>query len=347
MKIKDFRINNNYDPYIIAEIGVNHEGSISKAKEMIESAASAGANSAKFQSYKAHKIASKNSPAYWDTNKEKTKSQFELFKKYDSFSENDYIDLADHCKLHNIDFMSTPFDLEAVDFLKDLIPAIKIASADITNIPLIKKCSTQGKPIIFSTGASTLAEIENAINISRECGATEIAILHCILNYPTPASNANLIMIKNLKRIFPDVYVGYSDHVPTGEGLGALEMATLFGASILEKHYTFDKTLPGNDHYHAMDESDLKKFIKKLKVYKEMLVSQVNHLELQKSAILNARRSIVLNRSVTKGEVITEDMLIMKRPGLGISPIHYDEIIGKNIVNDLEEDSLLSWEDIK
>ena len=347
MKIKNFRINNNYNPYVIAEIGVNHEGSISKAKEMIESAASAGAHAAKFQSYKAHKIASKNSPAYWDTNKEKTKSQFKLFKKYDSFNDADYIDLADHCKMHNIDFMSTPFDLEAVDFLKDLMPAIKIASADITNIPLIKKCSLQGKPIIFSTGASTLAEIENAINISRECGATEIAIMHCILNYPTPLSHANLILIKNLKRIFPDVEVGYSDHVATDEGLSALEMATLFGASILEKHYTFDKTLPGNDHYHAMDESDLKIFIEKLKVYKKMLVSEASHLELQKPAILNARRSIVLNRSVTKGEVITKDMLIMKRPGSGISPIHYEDIIGRYIINDLEEDSLLSWEDIK
>ena len=154
--------------------------------------------------------------------------------------------------------MSTPFDLDAVDFLNPLMPAFKVASADITNVPLIRKCAKQGKPLIMSTGAATLAEIEFALQTAKDAGATEISILHCVLNYPTPEENAQLGMIEVLKRVYPEQIIGYSDHVCPDETISALEVACLKGACILEKHFTHDKTLPGNDHYHAMDKEDLK-----------------------------------------------------------------------------------------
>ena len=169
-KIGDFQVGDYLNPYIIAEIGVNHEGSMALAKKLILEAKNGGAHAAKFQSYKAEMIASKHSPAYWDQTKEPTDSQYKLFQKYDAFGEQEYIELAQYCKELGIDFMSTPFDLQAVDFLAPLMPAFKIASADITNVPLIRKCAAQKRPLIISTGAATLPEIEFAVQTAKEAG---------------------------------------------------------------------------------------------------------------------------------------------------------------------------------
>ena len=174
--IGNFKLDNVYNPYIIAEIGVNHEGDLSLAKKLIKQAAIAGAHAAKFQTYKAETLASKNSPAYWDKSKEKTNSQYALFKKYDGFDHKEYKELANYCSKCNIDFLSTPFDLEAVDLLGDLVPVFKIASADITNIPLIRKCAKYKKPIIMSTGASSLEEISNAVNEIYNAGNKKIVL---------------------------------------------------------------------------------------------------------------------------------------------------------------------------
>ena len=188
-------------PYIIAEIGVNHECSLKKAKKLIDLAASSGANSAKFQTYKAEKLASKYSPAYWDMKKEKTSSQYVLFKKYDKFNHFHYKELYKHCKKRKIEFSSTPFDEEAVDFLNPFLKFFKIASADINNLPLLKKVASKKKPIILSTGASNVSEIKFAINYLQKFGCKEIVIMHCILSYPTSDENANLDMISDLKKI--------------------------------------------------------------------------------------------------------------------------------------------------
>lgn len=345
--IGNHMVGDSLNPYIIAEIGVNHEGCLEKAKELIDQAARGGAHAAKFQSYKANKIASKNSPAYWDTNKESTDSQYKLFQKYDSFGETEYLALAEHCKKAGIDFMSTPFDLDAVDFLAPLMPAIKVASADITNVPLIRKCAKTKLPLIMSTGAATLPEIEFAVNTAKEAGAENISILHCVLNYPTPEENAQLDTITTLKRVFPDLVIGYSDHVVPDETISALEVAMLKGASILEKHFTHDKELPGNDHYHSMNEKDLSKFVNKVNTYKRLLGIETKSIKHEDAARLHARRSIVANVDLKAGSVITEGMLIAKRPAHGISPIHWDEIVGKELLKDVAEDELLSWTDVK
>lgn len=345
-KIGSLHVENPLKPYIIAEIGVNHEGDIELAKRLIDEAAEGGAHAAKFQSYKAGKIASKNSPAYWDQTKEPTESQFKLFQKYDGFGEDEYVALAEHCKSKGIDFMSTPFDLDAVDFLSPLMSAFKIASADITNIPLIRKCASQGKPLIMSTGASTLPEIEFALQAARAAGAQEIALLHCVLNYPTPEENAVLAELETLARTFPGCVIGYSDHVVPDKTISALEVAVLKGSCILEKHFTHDKGLPGNDHYHAMDKEDLKAFNLKLQTYGRLLNDgeKGKNLEKEAAARLHARRSIVAHIDIKKGEVLTEDKLIAKRPGHGISPIHWDELIGMTALVDIEEDALIKWQ---
>jgi N-acetylneuraminate synthase len=247
-------------PYVIAEIGVNHEGSMSLAKRLIDLAKEGGADAAKFQSYKAETLASKYSPAYWDTSKETTSSQFQLFKKYDSFGPSEYKELALYCDQVGIDFLSTPFDLQAVEFLDPLVPFFKIASADITNVPLLRRVAEKKKTVVLSTGASTVQEIQGALTILQDGGAKSCALLHCILNYPTLDHNAHLKMIQGLKEKFPEFLVGYSDHTLPDSEMTSLFVAYMLGAVILEKHFTHDKNLTGNDHYHAMDVVDLKKF---------------------------------------------------------------------------------------
>mgnify|MGYP000255213890 CR=1 FL=1 len=188
------------NPYVIAEIGVNHEGSLERAKEMIDQVARAGGHAAKFQTYKAATLAAKTtSPAYWDQTKEPTSSQFELFQRWDNFGPAEYAELAAHCKLRGIDFMSTPFSLDAVDMLAPLQKSTKVASADLTNIPLLRKIAKTNTPVIMSVGASSYEEIENSLNVLLEAGAPSVTLLHCILNYPTPQENANIGQIKKLQ----------------------------------------------------------------------------------------------------------------------------------------------------
>lgn len=338
------------NPYIIAEIGVNHGCDMNLAKKMIEEVARAGGHAAKFQSYKADKIAAKNtSPYYWDINEEPSTSQHSLFQKFDKFGEREYKELADHCIKCGIDFMSTPFDLDAVDYLDELVPYFKIASADITNIPLLRKVAKTGKPIIVSTGASKLGEVDRALEVLNDAGAKDISLLHCVLNYPTPKENAQMALMDKLKRIYGDqCSIGYSDHVkPDDNGdMPVLEMATLKGATIIEKHYTYDKTLKGNDHYHAMDESDLSKFCEKIKSYNLLFGNEQRDLDLESKAIANARRRIIVNESVSSGTKITEEMLVALRSCEGIEISFWDDVIGKKLSRNVEKEAPLNWSDL-
>lgn len=347
MRINKREIGPDSPPYIIAEIGVNHGGSMELAKRLIKEAAEGGASAAKFQSYKAGTIASqKNSPAYWDLSKEATTSQFELFKKYDAFGPKEYEELARCCAAEGVDFLSTPFDLAFVDALSPLMPVFKIASADITNVPLLRKIARTGKPVMLSTGASTLPEVEYALSVLRANGCTEIALLHCVLNYPTKVDAAQLGMITTLKRVFPDCLTGYSDHVAPDETISSFEAAYLLGAVILEKHFTHDKRLPGNDHYHAMDKTDLARFCEKAEMYRSLIGKGGKDLSLEQGARLHARRSIFSSRPLKKGEVFTEENLIAKRPGHGISPVFWDDVVGKKASSDIAEDELILWKHI-
>jgi sialic acid synthase SpsE len=334
-------------PLVIAEIGVNHEGSLQRARELINLAREGGADAVKFQTYKSERLASRYSPAYWDRSKEPTATQYELFKRYDTFDEEDYVSLADLCRKTGIEFISTPFDEIAVDFLAPLLSCFKIASADITNLPLIRKMAHWGKPTLLSTGASTVEEIEEAILTLRLGGCTEIALLHCVLAYPTPYEQANLNMIEGLRHRFPDHIIGYSDHTEPDDAMTVLVTAYLKGARLLEKHFTDDKTRPGNDHYHAMDVEDLKRLNQKIATIRVLEgQTEKSPVKVEENARRYARRSIVLTRPVGKGTIIDKSMLACKRPGTGISPVFWDRLIGMRAARDLDADQLIQWEDL-
>lgn len=335
-------------PYVIAEIGVNHEGSLDQAKRLIELAKQGGADAAKFQAYKADTLASRHSPAYWDTSKEPTASQHQLFGKYDGFGPQEYVALAEHCRRTGIDFVSTPFDDAAIEFLDPLMAYFKVASADITNIPFLRKVAAKGKPVVLSTGASTLGEIGCAVDALARAGCKDIALLHCILNYPTANSDANLRMIKGLGRAYSEHMVGYSDHTLPDDAMTSLVTAHLLGAVIIEKHFTHDKTLPGNDHYHAMDSRDLARFVALVDRIHTLLGTSEHKAPIASEEIArrNARRSIVLARQVAAGHRLETADLTYKRPGTGVSPAHWDEVLGRPVGRALQADDVLQWEDL-
>jgi len=334
MKLKElFNTINPYEnrlhkPYVIAEVGVNHEGSMKLAKRLVDEAKEGGADAVKFQSYKAETLASKDSPSYWDTNEEPTTSQYELFKKHDSFWIDEMQELKNYC--------------DSADFLNDMMDVYKISSSDLINKPFIEYLCKFNKPIILSTGASSLYEIQEAVSWIEKYG-NPLALLHCVLNYPTPDENANLGMILDLRVKFPQYIIGYSDHT-LPKDMKVCEMATMLGSVIIEKHFTHDKTLPGNDHYHAMDKEDLKLFRKNLERTFNILGSfKVEALEDEAPARANARRSLVAAKDIKTGQIITEDDLTFKRPAHGVSPKFIDEIIGKIAINNIEEDTVIKW----
>ena len=333
-------------PYFIAEVGVNHEGSMKTAKRLVDDAKKGGAHAVKFQSYKAETLASKHSPAYWDTTKEPTESQFKLFKKHDSFWKNEMYELKNYCDEVGIEFMSTPFDVESAGFLNDMMDVFKISSSDITNKPFIEYICSFGKPIILSTGASDLEEVHDAVNWIKPFNVP-LALLHCVLNYPTPDKNANLGMITGLKEAFPENIIGYSDHT-LPKDMKVCEMATMLGAVIIEKHFTHNKSLPGNDHYHAMDKVDLKLFNENIDTTFEILGSfKIKALEDEEKSRLNARRSLVAVKDIPKGKIISKEDLTFKRPAHGISPKFIDEVVGKIATIDIHEDTVLKEDMIK
>lgn len=340
-------------PYLIAEMGVNFYDTakalnispLDAAKMYIDRAAEAGIDCAKFQSYKAGTIVSKNSPAYWDTTKEPTKTQYELFLKHDSFGENEYRELCNYAHQKGMDFTSTPFDYASADYLQDMVDFYKISSSDLSNLPFIRHIGLKGKPVYMSVGAAYLSEVDEAVRTLKEAGCQDIVLLHCVLSYPTAPKDANLRVIETLKRVFPDVRVGFSDHVAPDETMMTLATAYLLGAEVIEKHFTLDKTLPGNDHYHAGDPEDFKKAISNFKWIDTVLGNEKKTvLDCENVPRREARRSLVLTRDMKAGEVIGERDIMAKRPGTGVSPKFTDIVIGRAVKQDLPEDTVLTWE---
>lgn len=335
---------------LIAEIGVNYYDIAKKhdilpmeaAKLMVKEAKDAGIHAVKFQTYKANTLASKNSPSYWDTNEEATTSQFELFKKFDSFSFNEYKELADYCNELNIEFLSTAFDVESADYLYDLMNVYKISSSDLTNSPFVEHQAKKGKSILLSIGASDKDEIDRTLEVIKANNDQPVVLLHCVLEYPTPFEHANLNRIVKLKEEYPTLIIGYSDHTKPDFHLDVVKTAYNLGALVIEKHFTLDKTLPGNDHYHAMDPKDAKKIVEGVDFIRSIRGSyEIKFLETEKLSRLNARRSLVAKIDIKSGEIITKQMLTFKRPGTGISPSEIDKIIGKIAKKDIKEDTTL------
>jgi sialic acid synthase SpsE len=336
-------------PYtLIAEIGVNHENNLDTAKRLIELAKEGGAHSAKFQAYKAKTLASRNSPAYWDTTKEPTRSQYELFLKHDAFDVREFKLLAEHCDRVGIDFSCTAFDLRFLEEIDPLVSFHKVASADLTVIPLLRRVGSKHKPVALSTGAASLDEIALAVKTLQESGSGPISLLHCNLNYPTPDGLAFLNRIAELKKKFPEQTPGYSDHTVPHDGSLAVVTAFVLGARVIEKHFTHDKTLPGNDHYHAGDVHDFRIICEQLEQCSKFLANydESRFLDCQDKARQFARRSLVANRDVKRGEPFTNENVTWKRPGTGLDPRNWDRLIGKKASRDIAEDTILTNEDV-
>jgi sialic acid synthase SpsE len=351
MKLGRKKISFNSTPYFIAEVGVNHENNITRAKKLIDLAKKGGAHGVKFQTYKAEKIACKKSPYYWDINEIPENTQYKLFKKFDKFNYKEYKELKRHCDKVDIDFLSTPFDLEAVDYLDSLVPFFKIASADLTNYPLIRKVCSKRKPIVLSTGASNLKEIEQAVKfINKINSRIKVIILHCILSYPTEYNNSHLEIIRNLSKKFPKNIIGLSDHSFPDENMIVLTSAYFLGARVIEKHFSDTKGKKGNDHFHSLDVVDLKKFTNNIGLIKKIIKNKKgrNLLNCERIPRKNARRSIVTNGQIKKGEIFSNKNLIMKRPGTGIPPTKINMIIGKKAKRNLKDDHILNFKkDVK
>lgn len=338
---------------LIAEIGVNyydiaHKEQISPldaAKLMILKAKEAGIHAVKFQTYKAGTLAAKDSPSYWDTSEETETSQYSLFKKFDSFGEEEYYSLYQYCESIGLEFLSTPFDIESADYLDDMMNVYKISSSDLNNLPFVAYMAKKNKPILLSVGASNEEEIRRTVDLIRKYNKQPIVLLHCVLEYPTPYEHANLNKIVTLKKSFENCYIGYSDHTKPEADFDVLKTAYNLGAQVIEKHFTLDKSLPGNDHYHAMDEKDAANIIKEIEYLDRIRGSySLVCLESEQTARANARRSLVSKCDIKAGSVISEEILTFKRPGSGISAEEYDNLIGKTAVRDIVEDTVLQWE---
>jgi sialic acid synthase SpsE len=338
---------------LIAEIGVNYYDIAKKmdvsnmdaAKLMVKEAKDVGIHAVKFQSYKAGTLAAKESPSYWDTTEEATTSQYDLFKKFDTFSFEEYKELSQYCEKIGIEFLSTAFDIDSADYLYDLMNLYKISSSDLNNLPFVEYQSKKGKPILLSVGASNEEEIDTTVQVIRKYNDQPIVLLHCVLEYPTPYTHANLNKIVSLKKKYPDLIIGYSDHTKPDADVDVIKTAYNLGAVLVEKHFTLDKTLPGNDHYHAMTPEDAKKIIKGIEFIDEIRGTyEIKCLDTELAARHNARRSLVAVCDIKKGELITKEMLAFKRPGTGISPVEMDSIVGRVALMDIPEDTILQYE---
>lgn len=326
--------------YVIAEIGVNHNGDINLAKKMIDAAKDAGADAVKFQTFKSENLVSTyaEKAEYQKVTTGSDESQLDMIKKLE-LSFEDFKELAAYCKKSGIAFASTPFDFESIRFLNTIdMPFWKIPSGEITNLPYLIEIAKTKKPVIMSTGMSSLEEIYAAINVLKKYGTKEITLLHCNTAYPTPYQDVNLKAMQTLRDAF-NLPVGYSDHT---KGIEVPIAAAALGAVVLEKHFTLDRNMEGPDHKASLEPDELKQ-----------MVASVRHIEAAigsadktptESEIINrdiARKSIVAKTAIKAGELFTEDNITVKRPGNGISPMKWFEVLGKTAPRDFSFDELI------
>jgi len=323
--------------FIIAEAGVNHNGDINIAKALVDSAAVAGVDAVKFQTFKTEKLVTgyAEMAQYQKHNIGKTESQFNMLKKLE-LSYDDFIEIQKYCMQKNIMFLSTPFDFESADFLFSIgMKAFKISSADLTNIPFLEHIARFNKPIILSSGMATLSEIEDAINAIYCTGNKEVAVLHCTSNYPAKLQSVNLNAMNTIKNAFK-IVSGYSDHT---EGITVAIAAAAMGANIIEKHFTLDKCMEGPDHSASLNPLELKDMATAIRNV-EMALG--NGLKMYNASELDtmkaARKSIVAARDIRAGESISLIDLDYKRPGTGLSPKLYLDIVGKKTSIDIKMD---------
>lgn len=326
--------------FIIAEAGVNHNGSLEIAKKLIDSAVDAGADAVKFQTFKTENIVCKNAgkAEYQKNTTDAAENQFDMLKKLE-LTEEMHEEIMQYCEKSGIQFLSTPFDLDSIDYLEGLgITMMKVPSGEITNYPYLKKIGQTKKPVIISTGMSELEEVEAAIKVLRDNGSEEITVLHCNTEYPTPYKDVNLKAILSLKEKL-NLKVGYSDHTL---GIEIPIAAVAIGAEVVEKHFTLDKKMEGPDHKASLEPHELKAMVQAIRNVEHALGTGVKiPSPSEKKNITVARKSIVAKQKIAKGEVFTEENLTTKRPGNGVSPMCWNEVIGKLANREYEIDELI------
>lgn len=339
-----------HDPcLIIVDAGVNHNNDPERAKDLIRNAASAGADVVKFQTYKADTITTRTAPRYWDPRLDTDGggTQYDTFAKIDDLPKEAYFDMKRLCNDLGVIFSSTPFNLDDVAFLRELnMDVFKISSSDVTYLRLVREVARCGKPVILSTGAASVGEVEEAVAAIRAEGNDEIILQHCILSYPCKDEDANLSKMIKLQQIFEDLPVGYSDHtLGTAIPIAAVAM----GARTIEKHYTVDKSLPDSpDHSLSVDPDELKSMVATIRRVEQSRGTFVNGFyEAEKKAYMNARKSVVARVEIPAGTTISADILTCKRPGTGISPKLIDFVVGTRALVDIEADTTLTFDMIR
>lgn len=323
--------------YIIAEIGCNHNGSLDIAVELIDKAVEAGVDCVKFQTFKANALISRyaEKAEYQKKTTDALESQLDMTKKLEMPYENHQF-LIDYCKNKRVDFISAPFDFGSIDFLAQLnIDKIKVPSGEINNLPYLRKINVLRKPVILSTGMATLDEVRVALEILQDCS---VSLLHCTTEYPCPYEGVNLNAMLTLKNTF-GLPVGYSDHT---KGIEIPIAAAALGAEIIEKHFTLDNNMPGPDHKASLEPCELKAMVSSIRHVDEAMGNgNKEPAECEKKNIVIARKSLVAKKNIKKGEIFTEENLTVKRPGNGISPMMWDDYLGKVAERDYKEDDLI------
>lgn len=326
--------------FIIAEAGVNHNGDISIARKLVDAAVDAGADAVKFQTFKAENLVCRNArkAAYQMETTDRRESQFEMLKKLE-LTPRMHEELIGYCRQKGILFLSTPFDVDSLRYLVSCgLEIIKIPSGEMTNYPLLREAAKSKRKIILSSGMSTLEEIREALEVLKENGGTDITVLHCNTEYPTPYADVNLNAMRTIREEL-EVAVGYSDHT---RGIEAAVAAAALGASVIEKHFTLDRSMEGPDHKASLEPKELSE-----------MVTAIRHVELalgdgekrpsesEKKNIAIARKSIVARCDIKEGDVFTEDNLIAKRPGTGISPMFWNQCMGRKAKKDFAADEMI------
>ncbi|MBO4845841.1 MAG: N-acetylneuraminate synthase [Lachnospiraceae bacterium] len=324
---------------IIAEAGVNHNGSLEMAKKLVDTAKECGADIVKFQTAKLDSLVSKSADMaeYQKKNTGVEESQKDMLRKllldYDEF-----VLLADYCKEVGITFLSTPFDIDSIHFLNDMQDIWKVPSGEITNYPYLVEIGKTGKKVILSTGMAVMDEIEEAIKVLKDNGTEDITVLHCTTEYPAPIKDVNLNVIKTFKEAF-GCPVGYSDHT---QGIEVSLAAVAMGATVIEKHFTLDKNLPGPDHKASLEPAELKALVEGVRKIELALGSDEkipSDMEIKNRDV--ARKSIVAKTAIKAGDILTKENITTKRPGTGICPMRWNEILGTKAVADFAEDELI------
>jgi N-acetylneuraminate synthase/N,N'-diacetyllegionaminate synthase len=367
VKTNKIKIGNKYigesEPcFIIAEAGVNHNGELGLAKKLIDVAVYAGVDAVKFQTFKAEDVIIKQATKadyQLDINRKK-ESQQKMLKRLE-LKHQDFLELKKYCDKKDIIFLSTPHSEDAIDLLEPLVPLYKVSSSDLTNIPFLEKIAKKGKPIILSTGMATMEEVKESLNVIYMQGNREVVLLHCTTNYPCPLDEVNLNAMQNIRKEL-NCLVGYSDHTL---GINVSIAAVVLGATLIEKHFTLDKNLPGPDHKASLEPNELNKLVHDVRNFEDRLrkgekmenilktipnieeilgdpVKRPTKSEEKMKKLI--RKSIIAKINIPKGTIISKDMLVVKRPGTGIAPKYINDIVGKEVKKDIKQDELIFFD---